>query len=256
MSSDPLPPQAPSSAPVEPEKPGGFFQNLVDVYFSPREAFTRIVRKPVWVLPTIAILVVSAVSTGVWMARVDAREFTVRQMEEFGGKRWEEAPPEAKEQGIEAQVKFMPATRWARVALGTPIVLLAVGGVLLFVFRFFYGAQVTFVQSLAITSWSILAVDLLTAPLRLLVMWLKEDWNIDPQLALQASPGALVDPSAPKWQWALLSVPDLFSLWLVFLLATGFAVASRRTTGSALWGVGIPWLLLAMGGVAMAALFM
>jgi hypothetical protein len=246
----------PTPASVTPGKPGGFFQNLVDVYFSPREAFTRIVRRPAWILPAIAVFVVSAVSTGVWMAKVDAREFTVRQMEEFGGKRWEEAPAEAKEQGIEAQVRFMPVTRWVRVALGTPIVLLGVAAVLLFVFRFFYGAEVSFVQSLAITSWSVLAIDLLTSPLRLLVMWLKGDWNIEPQFALQASPAALLDPSAPKWQWAVLATPDVFSLWLVFLLATGFAVASRRTTGSALWGVGIPWLLLAVVGVAMAALFM
>ena len=51
--SEPLAPQtaspAPSPAPVAPEPApaGGFFQNLIDVYFSPREAFTRIVRRPV-----------------------------------------------------------------------------------------------------------------------------------------------------------------------------------------------------------------
>ena len=248
--------QAPSPAPVTPETPGGFFQNLIDVYFSPREAFTRNIRNPGWILPAIALLLVSAASTGVWMAKVDAREFTQRQMEEFGGKRWEQAPADAKAQGIEAQVRFMPVTRWARVALGTPILLVVVGGVLLFVFRFFFATEVTFKQSLAIVAWSLLAIDLLTSPLRLLVMWLKEDWNIEPQLALQASPAALLDPSAPKWQWALLGIPDVFSLWLVFLLATGFAVASRRATSSAIWGVGIPWLVLALGGVAMAAAFM
>jgi hypothetical protein len=254
--SDSLPSPTPSPAPVAPEPPGGFFQNLIDVYFAPREAFGRIVRNPAWIFPAIALLVVSAASTGVFMSKVDPREFTQRQMEEFGGKRWEEAPAEAKAQSIDAQVKFMSVTRWVRVALGTPIVLLAVAGVLLFVFRFFYGAEVVFKQSLAIAAWSLLAVDLLSSPLRLLVMWLKEDWNIEPQLALQASPAALLDPSVPKWQWALLSVPDIFSLWLVFLLATGFAVASRRTTSSAIWGVGIPWLIVSLGGVAMAALFM
>jgi len=35
--SEPLPPPPP--APVTPRGAGGFFQDLVDVYFSPREAF-------------------------------------------------------------------------------------------------------------------------------------------------------------------------------------------------------------------------
>ena len=33
-------------APVAPDAGGGFFQNLIDLYFSPREAFARIVRGP------------------------------------------------------------------------------------------------------------------------------------------------------------------------------------------------------------------
>ena len=52
--SDPLAPQAASPAPVVPESPGGFFQNLIDVYFAPREAFTRIVRNPSILLPLAA----------------------------------------------------------------------------------------------------------------------------------------------------------------------------------------------------------
>jgi hypothetical protein len=265
--SEPLPSSVP--APVAPEKQGGFqnvvdthlaprefLPNLIDVYFAPREAFTRIVRKPAWLLPAIAVFLIAGASTGIWLAKVDAHAFTQRQMEEFGGKRWEQAPPEQKAQSLDIQAKVMAPFRWVRVGLGTPLLLVLVGGVLLFVFRFFYAAEVTFPQALAIVSWSLLAIDLLTSPLRLLVMWLKEDWNIEPQLALQASPAALLDPAAPKWQWALLSVPDLFSLWLVFLLATGFAVACRRTTSSAIWGVGVPWLLVSLGFVAMAALFM
>jgi hypothetical protein len=72
---DPLAPQAPSPAPVAPEAPGGFFQNLVDVYFSPREAFARIVRKPSFVLPFVAYLVLVLGFTGIWMSRMDPVEF-------------------------------------------------------------------------------------------------------------------------------------------------------------------------------------
>ena len=75
MSSDPLAPQVPSSAPVTPEKPGGFFQNLIDVYFAPREAFPRIVRKPSFVLPLAAYIVLVLGFTGIWMSKMDPAEF-------------------------------------------------------------------------------------------------------------------------------------------------------------------------------------
>ncbi len=73
---------------------------------------------------------------------------------------------------------------------GTVIVILVVAAVLLFIFRFFYAGEVGFAQSLAICSWSMFAVSLVTTPLTLVVMALKEDWNLNPQEALQANPGA------------------------------------------------------------------
>ena len=81
----------------------------------------------------------------------------------------------------------------------------------------------------------------------LLVLQLKGDWNINPQEAIQANLGLLLDKStAAKPLWALLTSIDVFSLWMVFLLAVGFGVASRKTTGSAIWGVAIPWILIVL----------
>jgi hypothetical protein len=42
---------------------------------------------------------------------------------------------------------------------------------------------------------------------------------------------------------------------MVFLLAVGFGVASRKTTGSALWGVGICWAIIVLVKVGWAAIF-
>ena len=84
-------------------------------------------------------------------------------------------------------------------------------------------------------------MGLLTTPLMLLVFQLKGDWNLNPQELLQANLSLLLDKAtAAKPLWALLSSIDVFSLWMVFLLAAGFAVASRKTTGQAIWGVACP----------------
>ena len=248
------PPEASAApAPVQPESPGGFFQNVVDVYFAPGAAFARIVRRPTFLLPLIGHLVLALGFTGIWLSKMDAREFMKTQIEESG--RADRIPAEQREAIIEQQSKMMPIFAWVFGPVGIAIGLLATAGTLMFVFRFFYSSEVSFKQALAIVAWSCFAVALVTTPLLLLVLQLKGDWNLNPQDVLQANLGLLVEKSATaKPLWALLTSIDLFALWMVFLLATGFAVASRKKTGSAVWGIAIPWAVIVLIKVGWSAL--
>lgn len=252
--SDPLAPQNPSPAPVAPESGGGFFQNLIDVYFSPREAFTRIVRSPRFLLPLVGYVILVLGFTGIWMSRMDAREFMKVQIEESG--QADKIPAEQREAIIEQQAKWMPIFAWVMGPVGIAVTLVVIAGVLMFIYRFFYSSEVTFRQAFAIVTWIFFAVSLVSTPLMLLVLQLKGDWNINPQEVIQANLGLFLEKSsAAKPLWALLSSIDLFSLWMVFLLAVGFGVASKKTTGSAIWGVAIPWILIVLAKVGWAAIF-
>ena len=73
------------------------------------------------------------------------------------------------------------------VILAPPIIVLIVGGVYLFVFRFFYAGNVTFAQSLGHRHVGRSASRAGGHPLILVVMAMKGDWNINPQEALQAN---------------------------------------------------------------------
>lgn len=252
--SQPLPPQTPSSAPVVPESGAGFFQNLVDVYFSPREAFARIVRSPAFVLPLVGYFVLVFGFTGIWLNKVDAREFVKTQLEESD--RWEKIPAEQREAVLDRAPTQMKLFGWLGPLVFIPVFLLATAAVLMFIFRFFYAGDVGFRQAFAIVSWTFFAVALITTPLLLLVFQLKGDWNLNPQEAIQASLGLLLDKStAARPLWVFFTSIDLFSLWIVFLLAAGFGAASRKTTGSALWGVAVPWVLIILIRVGWAAIF-
>jgi len=242
---------APSPAP---DAGGGFFQNLIDVYFAPREAFTRIVSQPRVLVPLVVYVVLVLGFTGVWMQKMDPVEFMKTQIEESG--RADRIPPEQREGIIEQQAKMMPIFAWVVGPVSIGVMLLVIAGALLFVYRFFYAAEVGFKQAFAIVTWVFLAVGLITTPVTLAVMSLKGDWNINPQEAVQANLGLLLDKStAAKPLWALLTSIDVFSLWMVFLLAVGFAVASRKATGSAIWGVGIAWAIIVLCKVGWAAIF-
>jgi hypothetical protein len=248
---EPLPP---TPAPVTPEAPGGFFQNLIDVYFSPREAFTRIVRNPSFVLPFVAYLVLVLGFTGVWMSKMEPREFMKTQLEESG--QWDRIPAEQREAILESASGRMKTFGWIGPIVFTPLMLLVTAAALLFIFRFFFASEVVFKQAFAVVTWTFFAVALVTTPLLLLVLQLKGDWNVNPQDVVQANLALLLDKStAAKPLWALLSSIDVFSLWMVFLFAAGFGVASRKATGSALWGVAIPWVLIVLGKVGWAAMF-
>lgn len=251
--SEPLVPQAAAPTPAAPEKSGGFFQNLVDVYFAPRQAFTRIVRNPTFVLPFVGQIVLALAFTGIWLNKVEPREFMKAQLEESG--QWDKIPGEQREAILERASGQIRIFGWIGPAVAAPLMLLVIAGALMLVFRFFYSSDVGFKQALAIVAWSLFAVSLVTTPLLLLVFQLKGDWNLNPQEILQANLGLLVEKSATaKPLWALLTSFDLFTLWMVFLLATGFAVASKKTTGSALWGVVVPWLLIVLVKVGWSAL--
>jgi hypothetical protein len=247
-------PPAPTPEPVTPEKPGGFLQNLIDLYFAPREAFGRIVPNPTWVLPVIGGTILALVFTGIWLNRMEPREFMKTQLQESG--QWDKIPAEQRENIIEQQSKFMPIMGWVGAAVGTLVFVAIVAGVLLFIFRFFYAGEVGFKQAMAITSWSMFAVSLVTTPLTLVVLWLKGDWNLNPQEVLQANLGLLLDKAeTARPLWALVTSMDLVSFWIIFLLASGFAVAVKKKTGSALWGVVIPWAVIVAIKVGWTALF-
>jgi hypothetical protein len=123
------------------------------------------------------------------------------------------------------------------------------------VFRFFYASDLSFKQSLTVVTASFATLALLTTPLLLSVLALKDDWTIPPQEALQANVTLFLDKqAAPKWLWAVGSSLDLFSFWLIFLLAAGFAAASKRGWTWALPGVVVPWALFVIGKVALSLL--
>jgi hypothetical protein len=171
--SDPLPPEAPSPAPITPEAPGGFFQNLVDVYFSPREAFTRIVRSPRFLLPLAGYLLLVLGFTGIWMSKMEPREFMKMQLEESG--RWDKIPAEQRDTVLDSAPTQIKIFGWLGPAVFVPLMLVVTAAALMFVFRFFYAGEVAFRQAFAIVTWVFFAVALVTTPLLLLILQLKGD---------------------------------------------------------------------------------
>jgi hypothetical protein len=223
-----------------------FVSSLGNLLVAPREAFAGILRRPSPWLPLLAFVALHVVYVAVWVPQMDALQF-VQNQQEASGK--EGPPPPA------SAAPYIKAFAAAITLVAPPIVILATAACMLLVFRFFYGGDVTFKQTFTITVWSFLTLSCVTVPLLILVMGLKGDWNLDPGSLLMANAAALLERSTtPKWLYAAAKAIDLFTFWLMFMLASGFGVALRKPTGSMLPGVLAPWLLLTALGVGIAAL--
>jgi hypothetical protein len=232
-----------SAAALEPPaNPGSLLGNLFNLYFEPGETFAKIFVNPrVWA----AILLQTAMAvafSSIWLENLNAREFMKAQMEQ--NSRIQQLPAERVEEIINTQARFMRT--WGRIApfFAPVLVDLVLAGVFMFMFRFFMAADVSYLNSLAVVAWTLAAMSLLQTPIMLLVFWLKGDWNVDPNQIIQANPTLFFEiGSIPRWSWSLLSSFDLFSMWTIFLFATGHAVAGKRGLSTGLWGVGIPWIM-------------
>src|SRR5205085_7020709 len=85
---------------------------------------------------------------------------------------------------------------------------------------------------------------LVSSLLALLVMYLKapEDFNIQNPLAFNA--GAFIANDAPAWLKGFASSFDLFSFWIMGLMAIGVGAAARKMTfGKAFATILFPWAL-------------
>ncbi len=244
--------ETPDRSLLAPES-GSFPGNLFNLYFEPTETFPKIFANPRVFLPILLQTALSVLSISIWLGKVDTREFIRLQMEQ--NPRVQQLPAEQIERIIDAQASFMRI--WGRVGpLIVPVVFdLALALVFLFVFRFFLAAEVSFPQSLATVAWTFAALGLIQTPILLAVFSLKGDWNLDPNEVIQANPTLFFEPGdLSRWLSSLCSSIDVFSLWTVFLLATGYSVASQRGLSSGLWGVGIPWLIYVMVKMAFRAI--
>jgi hypothetical protein len=236
------------------EPPSGFAAILGGLYFSPGDAFQAIARRPAFWAPLLAYVVLGAAFNAVWLHFIDPAEFARIEIEDSPIAA--SMSSEDRAQGIAHQARIFPRVAWLGPLVFAPLGVVLVAAVFLFVFRFLYGGEMAFKQSLAVVSWTFLAVAVVALPLTLLVLYLREDWNVDPRTALQSNLSLLLDKgTVPRAFYSLAESLDLFSAWTVALLSIGYGAAAGIRVGRAALGVVAAWAVYVMGKAVLAAFF-
>lgn len=238
--------------------PVSSFGRIFGVFFEPKTTFESIVRRPTWVLPMLAVIVIGVVVVFLIGSRVGWRQVIDRQIASSprAQQRMEQVPAEKREPILEKQAKLAPIVGYVGVVVGTAVAELIVAALLLVAFNVISGSKAQFSASLGIVahSWMPYVIHGL---LGVLILFIKDPTTIDVQNLVASNPGALLADGSAKWLVSLLTSLDIFTLWVIILQAVGFrATNPKKVSFAQAFGIILVlWLFFVLVKVGFAAAF-
>lgn len=222
------------------------FARLGNVIIDPKPAFTDIASRPGWWVPMILLMAASLAFMVAFSQRVGWERFIQQSME--ASSQTQNLTAEQRETAARIGGTFGTV---AAVA-GVPVSMLVIAGVLVFIFGTMLGTSVNFRQVFGIVAHAWLP-SLFATGAAILVMFLKDPDDFDLKNPSGFNIGFYLPHSTPAWLVSLGGSIDVFSLWIILLLATGLSVASKKSWKTSLMGVAGPWALFVAGKVLWAA---
>lgn len=227
------------------------FGRLLSVLLAPGKTFRSIAARPTWIEPMVVLVLLTGVMTMLVMQRADMEEMIRARIEQSG----REVPAEA----VEQQVEMMERFGWVFGLLGavvTPVMYLAGAAVLLAIFKLL-GSDLGFPQSLSTFLYG-MAPWIVASLLALPVLLSRDSLTVEEMQSgtvLMSNLSFLAPEDAGAGLRAALSAIDVFSLWTLVLLAIGYRIVARVSTGTAAGVLVGLWLVWVLGKVGLAALF-
>jgi hypothetical protein len=198
---------------------------IVGVLFSPKATFEDIVRKPSWLLPLVIMAVLGLLAAVSLNQRMNWRDYVSQQIEKSS--RASQLTPEQKQQQIEAGAKFAPISSYIFGAPAPIVILLVVALVMWGSYNLLGGANTDFKTSLGIVSHAFVP-SYIGSLLLLLVLFLKPAGTVDLQNPVATNVAAFLPDDVPKWLDALCKNVDIFVIWILVLIAIGFAATNPK----------------------------
>jgi len=224
------------------------------VYFEPKKAFADIAARPGWIVPVILLIIIGIVGTSLIGSRI-GWERAMRPMLE-NNKRMQQLEPAQRDAAIQQQIKFGPIFGYVAAVAYTPIKILLVAAVLLLMIKM-AGASLKYKQMFAITAYASLP-NLVAGILFIVVLFLKnpDEFNLQNPLAFNVAAFMEPPPATGRFLYSLGTSLDLFTIWIILLLAVGISAASRKVGFSkALMLVLTPWVIWVLVTSGLAGAF-
>jgi hypothetical protein len=209
----------------EAQAPINHFGRIIGVFFSPKETFGGIARRPSWILPVVLMTVLGCIVGFTMDKRIDWREVASKRIEE--SPRAAQLSADQKEQQIAMGAKISPYFAYGFGLLGPILLAVIVSGVMLGAYNLLGGAGANFKVSIAIVSHAYV-VTLVSSLLLLLILFLKQPGTIDLENPIATNLGAFLPDGTSKTVLALGTAIDIFSFWIIFLIGMGFSAFNPK----------------------------
>jgi Yip1 domain len=214
-------PAAPESQPQQISA----FRRVFGVLFSPKKTFEDIVRKPSWLLPILLLTILSIAVSAAFVNRVNWREYIGQQIEK--SPQGSQLSAQQKEQRIDAGIKFTGPFTYAIGVCGPILISVIFALVFWGAYSLLGGASTNFSTAFSITAHAFMT-GLISSPLLLLVLFLKDPSAIDVENPIATNLAAVLPDESAKWLVALCKSFDIFTFWTLILIAIGFAATSPK----------------------------
>ncbi len=244
---------ASSVAPLE-QPPLSETERVVDTFVAPSKTFSDIRRSASWWVPWVLISIVGlalvfTVDKKVGMEKVAENSI---QLSPKRAAKLDQLPPDQRASQMELAAKITRILGYGSPVL-TVIIVAIIAVVLLGTFNLGFGAQLKFMQCMAISMYAFLP-GIIKALLVILTIMIGggEGFTFEHQLASNLGP--LFDPSSP-FLYSVASSLDVFNIWTLILTGIGYSCVSKVKRGTCMAVVFGWWAVVVLVGAGFAALF-
>ncbi len=219
-------------------KDKGLVARAIGVLFSPRETFAVVARWPRPFVMLLLVLGVTALLTGGFMFTAVGQQAFLDNIERSGNA-----------QQLEVMQKIAPYMGYiviGQLLVITPLILLAVSGILLAVFTMM-GGDAKFKQ--------VFAVVVHTGPIGILGQMITVPLSYITRSSQVVTNASVFFPMLDdkSFLYNVVNKVDLFTVWSVVAMSIGLGVLYRRKTGPIAVGLFVVYALIALGIAAFQA---
>lgn len=182
--------------PVPEDQPGdSFLSRAVGIFISPGRAFESIVRRPDFLAPLIISMVGAIVIIEAMLQKIGAARI-IRQSLEISGQA-AKMSPEQLDQTVQKVATFTAITMRVGGVLGSPIFLLVIAAVGLFIANVVFGASANFKTCFSVVCYANLVL-LVGVVLGLVVIVLGDVEQFNPENPVPTTVGFFLNPQRPR----------------------------------------------------------
>jgi len=246
--------EAASAIPVE-AKPLTEVERVVDTFIAPAKTFTDIRRNARWIVPWILMSIVGLAMVFVVDKKLTMETAYENQLRQ-SPKQMDKIDSLPADQKANAMRIGANVTRYFSYSapLLTLIFIGIIAGVLMATFNFGFGAEVKFMQSMAISMYAFLPTIIKTLIATVLVgIGAAEGFTFQNPVA--SNLGGLVDPTSSHFLYSVLSAIDIFNIWVLVLTGIGYSCVTRVKRGTCMGVVFGWWIVVTLVGAGVGALF-